>query len=203
MHAPPPHTPKPLTLGLAFAGLALVALLNVAFTTVLADYRVWNASVVGALALFAAARLGLGYGLVFLAAALAVKDVCLYLTTNWWQPYPLSWLYFSGYALLGYALLRKSESVGRAAGVGLGASLAFFLVSNFVSWLEQALPYGYSFDGLLNCYAAAVPFFRGTLLGDVGFTAALFGAHAALARAYFPAEQVSPAPATQKAEGNW
>jgi hypothetical protein len=79
--------------------------------------------------------------------------------------------------------------------------VAFFLVSNFVSWLTQALPYGYSLDGLINCYAAAIPFFRGTLLGDVGFTAALFSAHAALARAYFPAEQVGLTVRTS--EDNW
>lgn len=195
---PAPPSFKPMTLGLATLGLALTAALTLAFAQLPAEYRVWNASVVGALGLFAAARLGFWRGLVFTAAAIALKDVCLYLTTPWWQPYPLSWLYFAGYALAGWALLRNSASVGRAVGVAVGASVLFFLVSNFVSWLELALPYERSLGGLLSSYAAGVPFFRGTFLGDVAFSAALFGAHAALSRAYFPAERVAPEPIEER-----
>lgn len=194
-----PTSFKPMTLALAGAGLALTALVPLAFADARPEYRVWNASVIGALALFAAARLGLWQGLALTAVAIALKDLSLYLSTPWWQPYPLSWLYFAGYAVVGWALLRRSPSVGRAAGVALGASLVFFVVSNFVSWLELALPYERSLGGLLSSYAAGVPFYRGTLLGDVGFGALFFGAHAALARAYFPAERVN-ATATQEAE---
>ncbi|MFM8275164.1 MAG: DUF6580 family putative transport protein [Gemmata sp.] len=194
MDAPLPKAPtlKPMTLALALAGLALTALLPAAFAGLPREYRVWNLSVIGALALFAAARLGFWPGLAFTAAAIALKDLSVYLTSNWWEPYPLSWVYFAGYALLGWAALRRSESVGRVAGAALGASLTFFLVSNFVSWLEQALPYGYSLQGLTDCYASAIPFFRGTFLGDVLFAGALFGAHFALSRAFFPAERVRP-----------
>lgn len=201
---PAPPTFKPLAFGLATLGLALVVVLTVAFQSLPAEYRVWNVSVIGALALFAAARLGLWRGLAFTAVAIALKDVCYYRLTNWWEPYPLSWLYFGGYALAGWHFLRRSAAAGRVAGTALWVSLSFFLVSNFVSWLEQALPYGYSLEGLMNCYAAAIPFFRGTLLGDVLFSGVLFGAHAVLARAYFPAERVGvvaeEVPAT---EGHW
>jgi hypothetical protein len=185
---PPAQYFKPMTLALACAGLALSAALPT-FTALNPEYGVWNASVIGALALFAAARLGFWQGLAFTAAAIALKDLCLYLTTPWWQPYPLSWAYFAGYALIGWAILRNSACVGCAVATGLGASLLFFLVSNFVSWVEQAYPYGYSLRGLWDCYLAGVPFYRGTLVGDVGFTAVLFGAHAILSRAYFPAER--------------
>ena len=34
----------------------------------------------------------------------------------------------------------------------------------------------------MKCYAYALPFFRYTLAGDLGFAAVLFGAHAWLAR---------------------
>lgn len=199
--ANPPNF-KPMTTALAGAALALTAVLTVAFAQARPDLRVWNLSVVGALGLFAAARLGFWHGVAFTAVALAVKDACLYATTDWWQPYPLSWLYFAGYALIGWAFLRQSASSGRAVGVALGASLLFFAVSNFVSWLELALPYERSLAGLRDCYAAAVPFYRGTLLGDVGFAAALFGAHAALSRAYFPAERAAAEPRAVEGEGN-
>jgi hypothetical protein len=36
----------------------------------------------------------------------------------------------------------------------------------------------------------ALPFHRGTLLSDLGFTGFLFGLHAVLSRAYFPSERV-------------
>ena len=200
---PPPRFP-PMTLALAFAGLALTALLTLAFAQLPPAYRVWNLSVVGGLALFAAARLGFGYGVVFAAAALALKDLCLYLTTDWWQPYPLSWLYFTVYVVIGRAALRRSEAPGRIAVTAVGASLFFFFASNFTSWLEQARPYGYSLAGLMNCYAAGIPFYRGTFLGDLLFSGALFGAHAALSRAYFPAERVNPEHApTRTEEQTW
>jgi hypothetical protein len=195
---------KPLTLALATAGLALVVAVTVGFQRLPTEYRVWNLSVIGALGLFAAARLGLGVGIAFTAFAIALKDIVYYRMTDWWEPYPLSWVYFACYALAGWHFLRRSTSAGRIAGTALGTSLGFFLVSNFGSWLEQALPYGYSFEGLLNCYAAAIPFYRGTLLGDLIFTGAFFGAHAVLS-AYFPAERVqSVAEAVRdSSEGNW
>jgi hypothetical protein len=194
-----------MTLGIAVVGLLLTAALPLTFAQPwMADYRVWNASVIGALSLFTAARLGFWQGVIFTAVAIALKDVCLYLTTEWWQPYPLSWLYFTGYVLIGWCFLRRSASVPRAIGVGLGAGLAFFFVSNFVSWLEQSYPYGYSFQGLTDCYIAAIPFFRGTFTGDVCFTAAFFGAHAILSRGYFPAERVGMvAQEVRNTEGHW
>ncbi len=191
MDSPTPASPyfKPMTLALAGLGLGLTVTLTVAFAQLSPEYRVWNVSVIGALALFTAARLGFWPGVAFTAVALALKDLCLYLTTDWWQPYPLSWVYFTGYVLIGWALLR-SASVGRAVAVGFGAGLLFFFASNFVSWLELALPYERSLVGLLDSYAAGIPFYRGTFLGDVTFSAALFGAHAVLSRAYFPFERV-------------
>jgi hypothetical protein len=36
-----------------------------------------------------------------------------------------------------------------------------------------------------------------------GFAGALFGAHAVLSRAYFPAERVNPAPAVATVEETW
>lgn len=201
----PPATSnfRPLTLALALAGLVLVVALTIGFQHVRTEYRVWNLSVIGALGLFAAARLGLWPGIAFTAAAIALKDVVYYRMTDWWEPYPLSWVYFAGYALAGWYFLRRSTSAGRIAGAALGTSLGFFLVSNFGSWLEQALPYGYSFEGLLNCYAAAVPFYRGTLLGDLLFTGVFFGTHAVLS-AYFPAEREQPvAEAVRDEEKHW
>ncbi len=182
-----PNEPRFKPMTLALAGCAILA----AGVTLLPEsYRPWNLSPLGALALFAAARLGFWPALGIAAVAVLFKDLGLYLTRGW-EPYPLLWVWLTLYAALGWAFLRKTESPVRIGTVALAASLLFFFVSNFVSWLAQALPYGYSLAGLADCYTAAIPFYRGTLVGDLLFTASLFGAHAVLSRVYFPAERVT------------
>jgi hypothetical protein len=183
---------KPMTLALAGVGALTAGVLALAFALLPQAAQPWNLSVVGAVGLFAAARLGFWPGIGFAALALVLKDAAIY-AVHGWPPYPPSYLYFPAYAAVGWLLLRRTESPVRIGATALGTSVLFFLVSNFVSWLEQAYPYGYSLAGLLDCYAAGIPFYRGTLAGDLVFSAALFGAHAALSRAYYPAERVAVA----------
>lgn len=44
-------------------------------------------------------------------------------------------------------------------------SLVFYIVSNFGVWSLGS--YGYSFDGLLICYIAAIPFYSNTLISTI------------------------------------
>ena len=188
----PPTEPrhKLMTLALAATGAATAGLLAVVFSSLPPAAQPWNLSVIGALGLFAAARIGFWPAFAFVAFAIGLKDTAVYLLRDM-EPYPLSYLYFAGYAAIGWLLLRRTESPARIGFTAFGTSVLFFLVSNFVSWLEQAYPYGYSLAGLLDCYRAAIPFYRGTFAGDMLFTGVLFGAHAALSRAYCPAERVA------------
>jgi len=178
---------KPMTLA-----LASVAVLAAATALLPQTFRPWNVSPIGALALFAAARLGFWQGVGFVALALGLKDLGVYLHYNF-EPHFPTWVCFAVYVALGWLLLTKTENPAIIAAGTVGAGMLFFLATNFVSWLEQALPYGYSLTGLGNCYEAALPFYRNTLTGDMLFAAALFGAHAVLSRAYFPTERVSNA----------
>jgi hypothetical protein len=188
---------KPMTLSLA--GIAILA----AWMAILPPhYRPWNLSVIGALGLFAAARLGFWPAIGLTALALGMKDLGIYVQYGW-APAPLSWLCFGVYVALGWVALRRTESPLKIGAATLSASLLFFLISNFGSWLGQALPYGYSFAGLVDCYTAAIPFYRGTLVGDLVFAGGLFAAHAALSRAYFPAERVVLMPAENRVEEGW
>jgi hypothetical protein len=59
----------------------------------------------------------------------------------------------------------------------LAGSLAFFVVTNFGSWLWFSM-YEHSAAGLLYCYQQAIPFFRYTLAGDLLFAVVLFGGYA-------------------------
>lgn len=72
-------------------------------------------------------------------------------------------------------------TAARVLGLSLACSVTFFLVTNFAVWASQTI-YPHTTAGLLECYAAALPFFRFTLAGDIAFAAALFGGWAMLAR---------------------
>ena len=196
---PPVHQTswKPMTL--ALAGVGVLA----AWTALLPEsVRPWNFAALGAVGLFAAARLRFGQAILLLALGLLVKDVCIFLQYGW-PPEPLSWVAFAVYALIGHRFLKHTESPLRIGTAAIAASLLFFLISNFGSWMMQALPYGYSLAGLVDCYEAAIPFYRGTLAGDVLCSAAFFALHAVLSRAFFPAERVAMIKPISNEENRW
>jgi hypothetical protein len=56
----------------------------------------------------------------------------------------------------------------------LAGSILFFLVTNFGVWWFFNM-YPKNAHGLLACYLAAIPYFRGTLCGDLIGSAILFG----------------------------
>ena len=196
---PPVQQPswKPMTL--ALAGVGVLA----AWTALLPEsVRPWNFAALGAVGLFAAARLRFGQAILLLALGLLVKDVCIFLQYGW-PPEPLSWVAFAVYAIVGHRFLKNTESPLRIGTAAVAASLLFFLISNFGSWMMQALPYGYSLAGLRDCYEAAIPFYRGTLAGDVICSAAFFALHAVLSRAFFPAERVAMIEPILNEEEGW
>ena len=73
-------------------------------------------------------------------------------------------------------LLRRQENYRTllALGGGVASAVAFFLVTNFAVWASHNY-YPHTWAGLVECYAAAVPFFRTMLAGDVFYVGLLFG----------------------------
>jgi hypothetical protein len=53
------------------------------------------------------------------------------------------------------------------------APILFFIVTNFGVWTTGY--YGYTLEGLIACYVAAVPFFHMTLLGTIVYTGLFYG----------------------------
>lgn len=87
---------------------------------------------------------------------------------------------FAVIVLLGSALLKKFTA-GRLLVSALSASVVFFLVSNFGVWTFSGM-YTQDLSGLLNCYAAAIPFFRNTLAGDLVYSFTVFYGYALATR---------------------
>ena len=75
--------------------------------------------------------------------------------------------------------LQKHRTAFPIAGAALVSSVLFFVLTNFGVWTFDAL-YPKTLEGLVACYVAAIPFFQNTLLGDLLYTAVLFGGFALL-----------------------
>ncbi|MEO2088649.1 MAG: DUF6580 family putative transport protein [Gemmataceae bacterium] len=180
---------RPMTLTLAVGAAVLAAFLPL----VPEPYRAFNVALFGAVGLFAAGRVGFWPAVAVTLGAKLTSDVMNYAAHGRDANYLPMWevvLCFAVYPACG-RLLRRTENplaVGGAAVLGSGL---FFLLTNFGSWVRQALPYPYTADGLVQCYREGLPFYRGTFLGDVGGAFVLFAAHAVLSRVLFPAERVA------------
>ncbi len=72
-------------------------------------------------------------------------------------------------------MLIKGFSAVRIGAASLTASVSFFLISNFAVWMVWRDMYPKTFNGLMACYVAGLPFFRSTVASDLLFTAAFFG----------------------------
>ena len=87
--------------------------------------------------------------------------------------------------------LRHTENPKWIASAALIGSVQFFLISNLAMWIAPNSIYGHSLAGLFTCYAAAIPFFRNTLISDLLFAAVFFGLHAVLSRVVVRSERVA------------
>lgn len=78
-------------------------------------------------------------------------------------------------------LVRTRRCWKRVTAATLGSSILFFVATNFAVWARGSL-YPRTWEGLVTCYAAAIPFFRNTLAGDALYAAVLFGGFALVNR---------------------
>lgn len=80
--------------------------------------------------------------------------------------------------------LKERKSVVFIAEASVASSILFFVLTNFGVWAVSPL-YSKNIAGLLTCYVAAIPFFHNTLLGDLFYTAVLFGGFALVEKKFF------------------
>lgn len=150
-----------------------------------------NFAPVGALSLFAGARLRGWQAYLLPIALMAITD-----------PFRGGYSFATPFVYASFLInvwigsrLRNTENPLKIASAALIGSAQFFLLSNFAMWVAPSGLYGHSFGGLAACYVAAIPFFRNTLLADVMFTAIVFALHAILSRVVVPSERVAVQPA--------
>jgi Family of unknown function (DUF6580) len=137
----------------------------------------WNFAPVGAMALFSGAKLGRSWKAFLLPlAALFVGD----LFVGFHRLMPVVYFSFCLSVLIGIAFRNRQSLKPLSLATFIGA-LQFFVVTNFGVWAMENF-YPHSYEGLVTCYIAGVPFFGNTLVGDAVYATLLFGGFAILER---------------------
>jgi len=153
-----------------------------------------NFSPIGSVALFGGARLKGWQAYVVPLLALAITDPIRSRMEGGYPAYSsgtiIVYASFLISVFLGRTFLRNSNSPLRIATVVFAGSLQFFLITNFFVWFGAHM-YPQTLSGLAACYLAALPFYGRTLLGDLFFSAVLFGAYALVSRRLESTQTVS------------
>jgi hypothetical protein len=136
-----------------------------------------NVTPVGASSLFAGARLNGWMAYLLPILVMAVTDP---LVGGYTRATPVIYLCFVISVWIGRRV-RATDSPLRIGGACVLSSVQFFVLTNFASWMFGGM-YAKTLAGLATCYVAALPFFGYTAIGDMFFTAAIFGMYALLTR---------------------
>jgi len=150
-----------------------------------------NFTPIGALALFGGSYINKKYSVLVILLTMFVSDYLLL----YFNPFVPGWFHFTKiysptvalhsstlyiygsfliYVLIGWLISKKRTAVKVGAGALLGA-IQFFLITNAAVWINGA--YARDISGLWESYVMGIPFFQGTLLGDLFYTGVFFGGY--------------------------
>lgn len=161
---------------------------TIILVTVAATLAIWlrliegpmhNFSAMGALAVLCGAVVRPTWlGLLIPLAARLLTDSVLQLQTGhgWYGSILFDYAAYAASFGIGYMI--RPQRVISAFGAGLLAAISFFVISNVGVWClphEGMYLYPRTLAGLADCFTQAIPFARGTFVGDIGFTLAFFG----------------------------
>ena len=130
-----------------------------------------NVAPIAAMALFGGAYLNKKYALVIPLVALFLSDIFL----GFYQGMIFVYGSFLLTGLIGL-WLKNHKSFLNIILASLTSSVLFFLITNFGVWFTGIM-YPKSFSGLMESYLMGLPFFRNTLLGDLGYVGLFFGSY--------------------------
>jgi hypothetical protein len=169
--SPTKFSPGPLVLG-AMILLAVATRLLYHFQPGLVPP---NFSPVEAVALFGGAYFAdRRLALLVPLAAMALSDLVIGF-------HGLLWLVYACVAVstvLGFGL-RGKVGVARVVAYSVIGSTLFFIATNFGVWFGSSM-YPQTWAGLVECYVAAIPFYKNTLAGTLFYAALMFGGFALL-----------------------
>lgn len=144
----------------------------------------YNFTPIGAMALFGGTYITERKKAILIPlAAMLVSDILLQLAYfiklnsfpgfHWGIPFVYG--SFALIACLGFYLRRlvQRQTIMVCSLVG---SIIFFFITNFGTWLTPPQLYPHTINGLMDCYIKAIPFFGGTIMGDLFYNLILFGA---------------------------
>ena len=161
-------------------GVIILLILFASFSRIIPHMP--NFTPIGAIALFGGAYLKNKYHAFLIPiASLWLSDLILnnfiftlYSDFTWFYPGFL-WQYisFTLIIILGYFYLKKINFKNVFI-TAISSSVLFFIITNFGVWISGSM-YTLDFKGLITCYVMALPFFKGTLLGFMCYSAFLFG----------------------------
>jgi hypothetical protein len=154
------------------------------------EFETWNLVPMGAIALYAGARVKAPWSYLAPLAAWIATDLVidLYIFPGFargvFDPVRLS-VYGWVLAMVALGTLPRFDAhPATRAALALVASCTFFLASNFAEWAGGMVGYPKTAEGLMACYAAAVPFFDKTIIADLVGTGVLFGVDALVRHSY-------------------
>jgi hypothetical protein len=171
--------------------LVVIMILLAAFSRIIPHMP--NFSPLGAIGLFGAAHFQKKWQAFLIPIAATWLSDLFINNVMYRQYYPVfTWFYEGFYwmygtylliVLAGIFILRK-VTTARVIAASLTSTTIFFLVTNFICWPGDS-GYTQDFKGLMTCYAAGLPFLKGTFLGDLFYSGILFGSFA-LAQKQYP-----------------
>ena len=139
--------------------------------------HLWNFSPVYGALLFGGANMKKRDSIWFSAVTLGASDIVLtkfiyHLNVGWGELVQMA--AFASIAMIGW-VLKKRLSIRRLAFACLAAPTSFYLISDFGVWLGFG-SYPHTWNGLVACYVAAIPFQGRITASTVLFAGILFGA---------------------------
>lgn len=129
-----------------------------------------NFAPITAIALFGGVYLPKKYAFILPLVALFISDLFLGF-------YGTTMLYVYGSFIISGLIglwLRNHKNPVTILGGTFAASILFYLITNFGVWASPTSWYTRNFQGLIDSYISAIPFFRNTLTGDLFFTLVFF-----------------------------
>ncbi len=132
-----------------------------------------NFTPVIALSLFSGFYLNKRYAVVVPLALMMISDLII----GWHDTILFTWGSIALIAGIGI-WAKRHKSIRVIMGVNIFSAVLFFLITNFGAWLSL---YPHTWEGLVACYVAAIPFFRATFFSTIIYGAILFGLYEGIA----------------------